>query len=84
MRSIGGFRHFEVELLKRPRHLRSRSDRSQRKLKSALTHSASEKDKINHEHNREQVGKPADLASATAESFHDRTADESKRQAVSN
>ena len=46
MRSVGGFRRFDVERLKRPRHLRSRSDQSRRKLESALAHSASHKDEI--------------------------------------
>ena len=62
MRSVGGFRRFDVEQLKRPRHLRSRSDQSRRKPESLLAHSASHKDEIHHEHNREQVSEPADLA----------------------
>ena len=43
MRSVGGFRRFDVEPLKRARHLRSRSDQSRRKPESALAHSALDK-----------------------------------------
>src|SRR5260370_38040291 len=67
MRSIGGFRRFDVEQLKRPGHLRSRSDRSRGKPESALAHSASHQDEIHYEHSREQVSKPSDIASATAD-----------------
>src|SRR4029453_11344066 len=55
MRSVGGFQRFDVERLKRPGHLRSRSDQSRRKPESALAHPASHKDEINQEHNRGQV-----------------------------
>lgn len=55
MRSVGGFRRFDVERFKRPRHLRSRSDQSRRKPESALAHPASHKGEIHHEHNRGQV-----------------------------
>jgi len=65
MRLVGRFRRFDVEQLKRPRHLRSRSDRSRRKPESALAHSAGHKDEIHHEHNREQVGKPASALAAS-------------------
>src|SRR6266513_2173406 len=84
MRLVGGFRRFDVAPLKQPRHLRCRSDPSRRKPKTAPAYSAAQKDEIQHEHNREQISKPADLASATAESLHDRVADKSKRQAIGN
>src|SRR5262245_28403415 len=94
MRSVGGFRRFDVEQSKRRRHLRSRwaqsrkkpeagsarcADQTPRRGVSTLTHSASDKDEVHHEHNREQVSEPADLARAIVESFHNRVAHESKR-----
>src|SRR5437667_4263559 len=45
-RLVGGFRRYDVEQLKWPRHLRSRSDQSRRKPEAALAHSASHKDEI--------------------------------------
>src|SRR4029077_7074511 len=45
MRSVGGFRRFDVEQLKRPGPLRSRSDRSRRKPESALAHCRNPRDR---------------------------------------
>src|ERR1700745_2503185 len=84
MRLRCGFRRFDAKQLRRPRHLRCRSEQSRRKPEPALAHSASHKKEIKDKHNRKHVSELADLASATAESFHDRVADESKRQAVGN
>src|SRR5262249_43002938 len=84
MRSVGGFRCFNVGQLKRPPHLRCRSDPSRKKLESALAHSASDKNEIHQEHNREQVSEPANLASVTTECFHHCVADKSKRQTIGN
>ena len=45
MRSVGGFRRFDVEQLKRPRHLPSRSDQSRRKPESALANCRNRRDR---------------------------------------
>src|SRR5260370_12171917 len=67
MRSIGGFRRFDVEQLKRPGHLRSRSDRSRGKPESALAHSASHQDEIHNDTVANQAIKPSDTAKHTAD-----------------
>src|SRR5204862_7467645 len=74
MRLVGGFRRFDVAPLRQRRPVRCRSDPNRRKPETALAYSAAHKDEIQHEHNCEQISKPANLASATAESLHDRVA----------
>src|SRR5438105_10759544 len=54
-RLVGGFQCFDVEWLKRPRHIRCRSDQSQKKLESTLVNSASHEDEIQHEHNGQRA-----------------------------
>jgi hypothetical protein len=49
------FQRFDVEWLKRPRHIRCRSDQSQRKVESTLANSASHEDEIQHEHNGQRA-----------------------------
>src|SRR6267142_2653506 len=53
-----------------------------RPLFPTLAHLAPHENKIQHEHNGENVSQPARLASASAQKLDDRIADETKRQSV--
>src|SRR5262245_35290657 len=69
MHLAGGFPLSDVAQSNPLRHLRCRSGQNREKPESALGHLSSDKDEIHREHDCEQVGEPADLASATAERF---------------